>query len=71
MNVIRERQPTLNSNSKVFLIFSSRVCDHASVLALMGHHGVLNEEVRAALLNASMVVSSQQLKIKRAHQTLF
>lgn len=71
MNVIHSRPPTLNSNSKVLLIFSSRVCDHAGVLALMGHHGILNEEVRATLLNASVAVSSQQLKIKKVHQTSF
>lgn len=71
INVIQERPPTLNSNSKVFLIFSSRVRDHTGVLSLMGHHGILNEEVGGTLLNASMVVSSQQLKIKKVHQTSF
>lgn len=60
-----KRQHTLNSNSKVSLIFSSRVGDHTGVLSLMGHGGIFNEEVGASFLNASMDVSCQQLKTKR------
>lgn len=60
-----KRQHTLNSNSKVSLIFSRRVGDHTGVLSLMGHHGIFNEEVGASFLNASMDVSCQQLKTKK------
>lgn len=47
---------------KVSLIFSCRVGDYAGVLALVGKHGILYVKEMAALLNAGMRVSSQQLK---------
>ena len=58
---------TLNGDMKVSLVLSCGVGDHAGVLPLVGHHGVLYVEVVATLLNASMGVSSQQLKTKKIH----
>jgi len=55
---------------EVSLVLSSRVGDHAGVVALMRQHGVLHVEDEAALLNASMEVSSQQLKTKKIHQNI-
>lgn len=53
---------TLNSDMKVSLVLSSRVGDHAGVLPLVGHHGVLYVEGVTAFLNAGMEVSCQQLE---------
>lgn len=53
---------TLNGDTKVSLVLSRRVGDHTGVLPFMGQHGILYEEQVATLLNASMEVSSQQLK---------
>lgn len=61
---------TLNGDTKVSLVLSCRVGDHTGVLAFMGQHGVLNGEGVATLLNASMDVSSQQLKTKRMHEMM-
>lgn len=59
---------TLNCDTKVSLVLSSRVGDHTGVLPLMGQHCILYGEEVAILLNASMNVSSQQLKTKEIRQ---
>lgn len=61
---------TLNGDTKISLVLSCRVGDHTGVLALMGKHGILYEEVVATLLNASIEVSSQQLKTKKIHKEI-
>ena len=59
---------TLNGDMKVSLVLPCRVGDHTGVLALMGQQGVVYVEEMAALLDASMDVSIQQLKTNKIHQ---
>lgn len=67
-NFTDSAEHTLNGDMKVSLVLSCRVGHHTGVLPLMGQHGVVYVQEIAALLNASMEVSSQQLKTEKIHQ---
>lgn len=47
-------EQTLNGDTKVPLVLSSRVDDHTGILPLMRQHSVLYDEKVATLLNAGM-----------------
>lgn len=57
---------TLNYDTEISLVFSSRVCDHTGVLSFMEQHGVFDDEAVAKLLNASMDASSQGLQSQKS-----